>query len=213
MEFMTKEYVKQEAAKGDLEALRCSLLHHEQGRDATRGQLIDALEDKKFALGWASCACCERFNNEDSCKKCPLGHSLSTCCESLYSLAEITIITFEGNPSNYNHKAFKDAESKVCDYIQGVIDDLEKKKEKQIAEEKKPEVTYSIGDRFDYGGEERMLINIDDKVYMLDMKNGTRANSIPDVDDPYNVTVEEFERLGTITFYARTYDARKQCKC
>ena len=148
MKFMTKEYVNQEAKKGDLAALRCSLLHHQQGRDATRGQLIDGIENNAFALGIVTCACCEKYRFP-SCEGCPLGHHKS-CCKGLYELANVALELFDEDPTLDNHQAFKDAEQAVCDYIQGVIDGLEKNKEKQIAEEKKPKLRHG-----DYGFSDR----------------------------------------------------------
>ncbi|HDZ86393.1 hypothetical protein LCGC14_0619340 [marine sediment metagenome] len=145
MKFMTKEYVQQEAKKGDLPALWCSLLHHQQGRDATRGQLIDVLESGGFELGRETCACCARYEKATYCggSKCPLYDT--QCCGGVYTKAETLADMFKDNPTPDNHQAFKDAEQAVCDYIQGVIDGLEKK----IAEEKKPDLRH--GDEYHDG--------------------------------------------------------------
>ena len=138
MNWITQEKVKEQAQKGEMEALQCSLLHHQQGRDATRGGLVDAIEDDIFHLSNTLCACCRKYNT--SCSKCPLttiskGIARERCCDGVYSIADVAGKAFFANPSNENHKAFTEAESKVCDYIQGVID-------KKLAEEKKPELDY-----------------------------------------------------------------------
>lgn len=208
MEFMTKEYVEQEAAKGDLEALRCSLLHHEQGRDATRGELIDAFTNGKFNTGHELCACCIAFQPNDFKTKstCPLADNgcHEKCCNSLWLPASSRRSIFAACPTNDNHQAFKDAESKVCDYIQGVIDGLEKKK--------KPEVTYSIGDRFKSYCSKYILVSADGKVGLTGLESGETPYPTIKVVASFRITPKEFDRIhkGVIIRY---WDARKRCKC
>jgi hypothetical protein len=128
MDWITKEQVKKAAKAGEMEALQCSLEHHKQGRDCTRGELVDAIEGDIFTTGAVYCACCELFNKNLMCisrnPKCPLrsdGKS-SPCCEGNWRPTELSLIKFKDYPTPENFRAFQDAEAKVCEYIQSVID-------------------------------------------------------------------------------------------
>lgn len=150
MKWITKEQVK-EAAKDKMTALKCSLKHHQQGRDATSLELQNAVDNKKYKLTTEGCACCQ-FNKRKAstydCASCLVsGESkkMRDCCSGLWEIADEMFDEFKADPSNANHKAFTDAESKVCDYIEAAIN----KEKAKIAEESKPK--YGIGDIIDTG--------------------------------------------------------------
>jgi hypothetical protein len=129
MNWLTQEEIK-EASKDEMDALECSLKHHKQGAEAGSLELQNALMDKKFALGWRTCSCCALFNGDADCAGCPLGKVASECCGSEYNRAYDAYDRFKEDPSNANHYAFQEAEKKVVDYIQGVIDGKKAKKPK-----------------------------------------------------------------------------------
>jgi hypothetical protein len=139
MKFLTKEEIV-EASKDEMSALKCSLLHHQQGRDASSLELQNATDSNIFMSGTVFCACCRAYHH-NNCKGCPLGYR-DSCCGETFKASDNAIEDFYDDPSNTNHEAFTDAESKVCDYIQGVID----KKLAALAEEKKLELRHG-----DYG--------------------------------------------------------------
>ena len=132
MKWITKEQVK-EAAKDKMTALECSLKHHEQGRDCTRGELVDAVDSSAFSIGAYMCSCCGIFNDMQ-CKDgndCPLrkekekgGESTAgeLCCGGLWQPASKALDSLTEHASHANFRTFQQAESKVCDYIQAVID-------------------------------------------------------------------------------------------
>lgn len=137
MKWKTTEEVK-EAAKDKMSALKMSLAHHEQGRDCTRGELIDALDRKEFGITSEFCACCKMAGGPILCDKkasCPLYKEKTSCCEGLWSKLDSVFMTFTNNPTPANFTAFQQAGSKICDYIQGVID-AEEAKLKALAKPK-----------------------------------------------------------------------------
>jgi len=129
MEFMTKEYVKQEAAKGEMASMICSEKHHHQGATCTRGELIDALESEDFSLAESKCACCAKY--ECCSYECPLSKdgTYGACCGGTFRTANNALIAFAKDNSPANFRAFQEAEQAVCDYIKAVID---KKKEPEV---------------------------------------------------------------------------------
>lgn len=132
MKWITKEEVKKAAQAGEMEALQMSLEHHQQGRDCTRGELVDAIDGGVFNVEGEMCACCGAKVNDN----CPLGDSDgecngSVCCGNLWRKTSNTFAEFSGNPTCTNFLAFKEAEGKVCDYIQGVIDEKKNVKDKK----------------------------------------------------------------------------------
>jgi hypothetical protein len=143
MKWITREEVK-EASKDKMTALKCSLKHHEQGRDAGSLELQTAIKDELFDMTTGFCACCERFDVANGCRTtngiCPLSVSEgSLCCDGVFMEAKTPYRHFYGNPSNENLKKFQDAEAEVCKYIEGVI-------EKLLAEEKKQKPLLRAGD-------------------------------------------------------------------
>ena len=56
MEFMTEEYVKEQAKKGVIPALECSWQHHHQGATADWVPLRDAIKTGKFVLTSGFCS-------------------------------------------------------------------------------------------------------------------------------------------------------------
>lgn len=216
MDFLTQEHVKQEAAKGELAALKCSLLHHEQGRDAGKVELINALKKGEFELDTKFCACCQKFrhNNEGGCNKCTLGYA---CCENYWSEAAMLLRNLIDDYSNANFKAFQEAATDLCTYIEGKIAECE-------AKEKKPEVTYSIGDRFKGSSGEKDMIAITCKgVGMVDLKSGCLISGSHQVNDSRRITQKELGWFqgGPKTRYwdaqKKEYtdgrDDKKECKC
>ncbi|KKN75900.1 hypothetical protein LCGC14_0376080 [marine sediment metagenome] len=75
MDWITQEQAKQAAEQGELPSLECSLEHHQQGRDATKLELIMAIENGNCSMGGQLCACCSKYrliSSAGSCKDCPL---------------------------------------------------------------------------------------------------------------------------------------------
>ncbi len=171
MEFITQEYIKEQAQKGEMEALQCSLLHHQQGRDATRGELIDAIESEDFEMSAGFCACCKRYGPVDDCTT-KLGQCLlysDGCCGGIYKPIREEFRAFKNSLTKLLYIAFTEAESKVCDYIQGVID------KKQ---EKKPELRHG-----DYGENDngKMFIILDGVIHWEEdsYPDGQRISPLP----------------------------------
>ncbi len=138
MNWKTKEQIAAAAQEGKLPALRMSLEHHQQGRDATRRELIDAIEDGLFRLNVDFCACCKNAGHTQmamgylACQKCPLnepGEDL-TCCGDLYLKVNASLNLLKKDYSNANFDAFQAAESAICDYISKVIESEEAKEKK-----------------------------------------------------------------------------------
>lgn len=131
MNFMTTEYVAEQAKLGELPALEMSLKHHEQGRDADWVELKDAIKGSEFALDSVLCASCLFANSE--CGKCCLAtgdkqYAFKACCDGVWYEANCALSRLEDDYSNANFKAFQEAEAKVCTYIEAV---LERKKAEQ----------------------------------------------------------------------------------
>jgi hypothetical protein len=152
MNFLTRDQIKTEAGKGEIEALKCSLKHHEQGRDATSLELQNAIRDDRFGHGPDWCSSCVRDDEVESDCSCGLYGKQTGCCNGLYNPVYKALGIFTKDPSNANHKAFTEAESKVCEYIQGVID----KKEAELEDAKKP--VLKVGDIWG-DGSPVMLLN------------------------------------------------------
>lgn len=138
MKWITREEI-QEASKDKMSALKMSLKHHEQGRDAGSLELQTAIKEKMFALGTTFCSICHSVSG---CGMCVLTGKKKGCCDGLYNPLETAASTFKADPSNENLKKFQDAEAVVCRYIKGVIE----KEEAKLAEEQKPELRH--GDTF-----------------------------------------------------------------
>lgn len=139
-DWITTEQVKRAAEEGEFSALRCSLEHHQQGRDAPRGELLDAHEKDIFNLEAVKCACCVMYDcNSMKCAESPCilrenNKAIHHCCNGLWRVASDALIEFIKNPTNANFKAFQEAEAKVCTYIEGVI--AKKKAEAKKTKEK-----------------------------------------------------------------------------
>jgi len=140
MDWITTEQVKIEAAKGEIPALECSWEHHHQGETAHYMELINAIEDGKFHVGYSFCACCLRFKDIycDRCvggqgEDCPLFNKSGGehhCCNGDWRQLRNAVNDFKVDYSKANFKAFQSAEAKVCTYIKAV---LEQKKESKLA--------------------------------------------------------------------------------
>jgi hypothetical protein len=148
MDWITKEYVAEQAKLGEIPALECSLLHHQQGRDADWVELKEAIKKGKFTIKDELCSCCQAVGNfkgsgkatQKACPECPLFVSPyqpdnSHCCGGTWTDLAMwyTYEALTGDYSNANFKAFQEAEAKVCTYIERVLEQkrAEAKKEKK----------------------------------------------------------------------------------
>lgn len=133
---ITKEDAKQAAEKGLIEALRCSIQHHKDGRDMTSLELQNARvrnvrEDRRFSIGGDHCALCYHFGGNEHvappfCNVCPLGPKI--CCKEHDNLGNM-VDNFDKDPSSANHAAFVEAEKVM-------IERLEKELERVVIEER-----------------------------------------------------------------------------
>ena len=127
MEWITEEQVKEAAKQGVIPALRCSLEHHQQGRDAPLFELIKAFRNNEFIADGCYCACCCRTDMSSGtvvpCRDCPLWNDTdgNHCCNGLWIETLHTLDVFVNDYSNANYEAFKKAESDVCNYIEEVL--------------------------------------------------------------------------------------------
>lgn len=91
MKWITQSKAKEEAAKGDIEAINCSIEHWEQLSTCTLSDLkkkVTRLSDASYLIGDNYCSLCMRFNvpnlDEDKCSyNCPigkLGGMICGCC-------------------------------------------------------------------------------------------------------------------------------------
>ena len=121
MNWITREQVKEAAAKGTLEALQCSLKHHRQGRDALKLGLINAIVEGEFYITSGLCACCEKSLGATCTPDngCPLEEG--TCCGGLWLDLADAFSKFATDHSNANFEAFQKAEADICAYIEGKI--------------------------------------------------------------------------------------------
>lgn len=74
-------------------------------------------------------------------------------------------------------------------------------------------VTYSIGDRFKCGERKRLLVNVGEIVSLVGLDDGGEQTNSIEVENHYQITQEEFDKLTATVKYTRYWDARKQCKC
>lgn len=128
--WITEKDAKIAAKEGQIPALEMSLKHHQQPLDATKLELIQAIETKVFHLRGTLCACCLFDGLDGGCsnrKTCVL-YTDQGCCNDLWQKANSAFQKLQNDYSNANFKAFQDAEAKVCDYIEGV---LKKEREKE----------------------------------------------------------------------------------
>lgn len=136
MDWITKEYVAEQAELGEIPALECSLLHHQQGRDADWVELRDAIENGRFTIKVEFCSCCQAVGNfkgsgtlpQKACPKCPLfdspyrAYDIAHCCDGTWTELWYAHKILRGDYSNANFRAFQEAEGKVCDYIERVLE-------------------------------------------------------------------------------------------
>lgn len=212
MDWITKEEVKQAAKDGAMASMKCSLAHHRQGEKCTRGELIDAIEDEVFQLDSNLCACCNCFDNCDTCLLTTKskGNCDERCCNGAYGLAQQAIVRFHHDDSPANFAAFQLAEGKVCDYIQAVID-----------KEAEPEVTIGVGDKFMIHGSnigtnkgKHILAGGGprNEVTMVSLDSGIRWNAPVKVKDRAKITKQEFNEIYGCCKFTRYWDNAKQEK-
>lgn len=76
MKWLTKTQVKNAAKKGERTAIKCSIRHWTQIRDATNEELAQADDNDKVSNGAEFCALCKRYynlnTNGNACEYCPL---------------------------------------------------------------------------------------------------------------------------------------------
>lgn len=135
--WVTIQEAKDAVDKGKIPALENSLKHHCQGRDADWMPLKDAIESGVFEISGADCACCRKWGKRGTGKpeECPLytdGCGWDECCGGTVADVKNYYYMLSRDYSNANFKAFQEAEAKVCDYIEAVL-------EKERAKEKKAE--------------------------------------------------------------------------
>ena len=124
MDFITTKHVAEQAKLGEIPALECSLLHHEQGRDAPYNELITTILNGEFNIDSDHCASCLFVDTK--CKKCCLAVGDShlvykACCNGGWYKVASALNSLEKDYSYANFKAFQEAEAEVCTYIEGVI--------------------------------------------------------------------------------------------
>ena len=210
MKWKTTEEVK-EAAKDKMSALKMSLKHHEQGRDCTRGELVDALDKDIFNTSEKECACCVMAN--ERCSRCPLcsnaedGSLADNCCDGKYLYwMKGKLPDFRDNPTPANFQAFQQAESKICDYIQGVIDAEEKKDAKPELDYDKPIVALSAGSCGPYLLLPSQGDDYEEKGYdWLDLKTltwnsckhwDTKANAVGNYNEHTIINIDFFDDIA-----------------
>lgn len=136
MKFMTEEYVKEQAKLGLIPALKCSLKHHQEGRDADYVELKRAIESNEFDVSISFCAMCQ-FQGKDkrgtkrNCETCCLSNDGGNyvACHDLVQTAYCELRALRSDYSNARFKAFQDAEAATCKYIKAVIEQEEAKAE------------------------------------------------------------------------------------
>ena len=128
MDWITQEQAQEAAKQGKLPALECSLKHHEQGRDATRVELINAIASEQFHVQGDLCACCQiQFNKKIECRhgsNCSLRNCAGGeeyCCNGKWLVVSTAFFVLETNHSNANLRTFQQAEAELCEYIEAVI--------------------------------------------------------------------------------------------
>ena len=132
MDWITTEYVEQEAEKGELAALGCSLKHHRQGETSGYVEFISIVTIGGYHVKDEFCACCVRFKNirSDYCADghsniCPLfaeSSNVHHCCNGLWGQLRDIFDAFKKDMSLDNFNKLKEAEAKVCTYIEGVLE-------------------------------------------------------------------------------------------
>ncbi len=141
MQFLTTEYVAEQAKLGKRPALECSWEHHHQGETADYEDLIKAVIDEEYAVHVDFCSCCQLYDFKNqgrgACKKCPLDED-GQCCNGLWVKLDNVFGEFLNDLSLGNAKSVQDAESKICAYIEGVLEKkrAEKKTESVKAKQK-----------------------------------------------------------------------------
>jgi len=82
MKWMTKEYVREQAAISDEAALLCSIEHYDQMLMASEEEFRDAEDSGLVSLGTNHCAICVRRLHLSLNKDCPMKHCCGGFCFS-----------------------------------------------------------------------------------------------------------------------------------
>ncbi len=142
MNLITEQDAKQAAEQGLIPAIKCSILHHEQGRDMELVDLLVAIKEGKFGTSDEYCALCkwEKQNRN----KCPLKLDCGGYCIGEWFAIVDSLTLFQLDPSNANHTAFLKAESKMvarleAELAKALVAEIEEFKAKVEAEKKAKE--------------------------------------------------------------------------
>jgi len=204
MDWLTLKQVEQ-AAKGTmLDAMKNSLLHHEQGRDADKSELMAVIRtDVLDPRCSPNCACCVKYTYPDR-KQCPFSGCGcgSNCCEDNWNAVDLSFTALLADFSNTNLKAFRTAEDDLCVYIAGKIAEVEAA---ELAA-KMVEETYSIGDRFVIGehrvGSGRKLLLSETQpykyVHLIVLESGVSFGNLVEVHDNHRITDSEMTEIAGI---------------
>ncbi len=96
MKWLTQKQVKAAAAKGRKPAIRCSLVHWQQIRTATKAELCKQMYAITF--GPSLCGLCQYYNRQ--CGRCPLKVNGVSCCKE-YDMA--TYMFIDRNWPRFNY--------------------------------------------------------------------------------------------------------------
>jgi len=79
--WLTREYIEEQASKGDKEALECSIKHWQQIVDAGHDAFESAEDEYKVSMCHTHCALCTRYKDilKVGCRECPLGKAGQRC--------------------------------------------------------------------------------------------------------------------------------------
>jgi len=75
MEWLTRKEIREAAKKSEEAAVKCSIKHWEQIRDATRAELTQGYDNDRVISNHEFCALCKRyfkFKNNSPCENCIL---------------------------------------------------------------------------------------------------------------------------------------------
>lgn len=157
MQWITQEQAKKAAEQGELPALECSLEHHQQGRDASKSELIEAIINNNFDLGREVCACCQFVGKTtdgqewSKCERCSLGKQFCwKDVETVWDKIRSSWTVLTDDYSNEKVKSFQEAEAELCTYIEAVIEKVKVKEKK--CEKYEPKLRHGDYGHYESGG-------------------------------------------------------------
>lgn len=110
MDWITKEYIKSEAAKGRRQAIECTQLHWRELAKAKPKELEEAFDNKDVTITTDYCAICQRYLLSGAgmmCPKCLLK------CRDVWNKARDTFYQWRNNPTRINFRKWKQAAKAV----------------------------------------------------------------------------------------------------